>query len=71
MPPKEKGKCDRCGGKLVQRDDDKPEAIKKRLEIYHKDTEPILEHYDCVKINGEQSVEDVSKDILKVLKSYS
>ena len=67
MPSKEEGICDHCGGELFIRDDDKPEAIKKRLEIYHKDTRPILEHYGFVKIDGEQSVEKVTEDILKVL----
>jgi len=49
-------KCDKCGTELTQRVDDNEESLRKRLEIYHKDTEPILEHYDSVKINGEQSI---------------
>jgi adenylate kinase len=67
MPPKNPKKCDDCGGKLVQREDDKEAAIRKRLGIYHRETEPILEHYQAIRINGEQSVEKVSKDIFKVL----
>ena len=67
MPPRDKEKCDKCGGQLLMRDDDKEEAVKKRLEIYHHDTEPILKHYKARKINGEQSVEDVARDILKAL----
>jgi len=67
MPPKEHGVCDKCGGKLVQREDDNEEAIKRRLETYHRDTEALLKHYNAVRVNGEQSVEDVSKDILEVL----
>ncbi len=38
-------KCRACGGRLVQRDDDKPAAVKKRLEMYHEETEPLLEYY--------------------------
>ncbi len=68
MPSKIAGKCDVCGGKLIQRDDDKPEAIKKRLKIYHENTERILKHYDSVKINGEQSVGAAFGDILQALR---
>ena len=42
------GKCDKCQGDLFQREDDKPDAIKKRLEVYHNETEPILEKYDVM-----------------------
>ncbi|MFA5021622.1 MAG: nucleoside monophosphate kinase, partial [Patescibacteria group bacterium] len=45
-PPKQPGICDKCGGQLFKRDDDKPEAIKKRLEIYHQETKPLLAVYD-------------------------
>jgi len=69
IPPKKKGICDECGGKLVKREDDEGKAIKKRLEIYHKETKPLLKHYDGIKINGEQSIEKVSEDLLKVLES--
>ena len=44
-PPKHEGVCDIDGSKLVQRDDDKPETIQKRLKVYHDQTEPIVEHY--------------------------
>ena len=44
-PPKHDGVCDIDGSKLVQRDDDKPETIEKRLRVYHDQTEPIVEHY--------------------------
>jgi adenylate kinase len=45
-PPKHDGVCDIDGSKLVQRDDDKPETVEKRLRVYHEQTEPIVEHYD-------------------------
>ncbi|MBD3248490.1 adenylate kinase [Candidatus Woesearchaeota archaeon] len=43
--PKEEGRCDKCGGELIQRDDDKPEAIEQRLKTYQRETKPILERY--------------------------
>jgi len=61
------GKCDKCNSDLFQREDDKAEAIKKRLEIYHNETEPILERYDVIRINGKQKVESVTHDILEKL----
>ena len=45
VPPKVEGVCDDCGGKLVRRPDDEPETVKERLEIYHKETEPIIGFY--------------------------
>ena len=45
VPPKTPGVCDKCGGKLVQRHDDEPETVKHRLEVYHKETEPLKDFY--------------------------
>jgi len=45
-PPKNEGVCDQDGSKLVQRDDDKPETVKHRLEVYHDQTQPLIEHYE-------------------------
>jgi adenylate kinase len=45
-PPKHEGVCDQDGSRLVQRDDDKPETIRKRLEVYHAQTEPLVDYYD-------------------------
>jgi adenylate kinase len=45
-PPKNEGVCDQDGSRLVQRDDDKPETVKKRLAVYHEQTEPLIEWYD-------------------------
>ena len=45
-PPKREGVCDQDGSRLIQRDDDKPETVKKRLSIYHKQTKPLAEHYE-------------------------
>ena len=46
IPPKVEGVCDVCGGKLVQRKDDEPETVKKRLEVYHRETEPLKGFYE-------------------------
>jgi len=65
-------RCDKCGGSLVSRADDKPRAIKKRLEEFKEETKPVIDYYKkqgrLIKINGKQSIEDVFKDILKALK---
>ena len=45
-PPKHEGRCDVDGSRLVQRDDDKPETVKRRLEVYHEQTEPLIDYYD-------------------------
>ncbi|HUA74268.1 MAG TPA: adenylate kinase [Solirubrobacteraceae bacterium] len=45
-PPKHEGICDQDGSRLIQRDDDKEETIRRRLEVYHSQTEPLIEHYD-------------------------
>ena len=45
-PPKHEGVCDQDGSKLIQRDDDKPETIKKRLVTYHQETEPLVDYYE-------------------------
>lgn len=70
-PPKVKGKCDKCGGDLYQRDDDKSATVKKRIEVYFKQTAPLIEHYrkagKLIEINGEQQIEKVGQDILKAL----
>ena len=68
IKPKQEGICDKCSGELIHRDDDKPEAIKKRLEIYRKETEPLIDFYEkkgvLLRINGEQSIEKVFKDVV-------
>lgn len=45
MPPKEAGVCDQCGGSLIQRDDDRPESISVRLDVYEKSTRPLIDFY--------------------------
>ena len=45
VPPKKEGICDVCGEPLVLRDDDKPETVKNRLDVYHKQTQPLIDFY--------------------------
>jgi adenylate kinase len=45
-PPKHEGICDQDGSRLIQRDDDREETIRRRLEVYHRQTEPLIDHYD-------------------------
>lgn len=65
-------KCDKCGGELITRLDDNIKSIKKRLDEYKKETIPAINYYKkkkrLIEINGEQSIENVFKDILKALK---
>ena len=46
VPPKQEGICDVCGGELYQREDDAPETVAKRLEVYHKETQPLIDYYE-------------------------
>ena len=60
--------CDKCQSSLVQRADDKEEAIKARLKIYHEETKPIFKFFNTIKVNGEQDIEKVTQDIEKAIK---
>ncbi|HRZ19536.1 MAG TPA: adenylate kinase [Methanofastidiosum sp.] len=68
--PKKEMVCDSCGFKLHQRDDDKEEVIRNRLEVYRKQTAPLIQYYNkkIMNVDGEQSINEVTKDILKILK---
>ena len=69
--PKQEGICDKCGSELVLRDDDKPETVKKRLAVYHNQTQPLIQYYGKQKIlrtvDGTKDLEDVFKDITNIL----
>lgn len=67
--PKQKGICDKCNGDLIKRNDDTKEAVKKRLEIYKQETQPVLEIYDnlLITINGEQTIQKIATEILERL----
>ncbi len=70
-PPKEAGVCDKCGGELVQRSDDKPEVIKERLRVYHEQTEPLIQFYKnkglLKTMNGEQDPDAVFKELKAII----
>jgi len=70
-PPKQQGICDECGGELYQRDDDKEETIKKRIEVYINQTKPLIEYYKnreiLVNIDGSQSIENTFDQIINAL----
>ncbi len=70
-PPKVEGKCDKCGGDLYQRDDDKEEVIKSRLKVYHSQTAPLVEYYEkkglLKKINGVGKIDEIFQEIVNAL----
>ena len=71
VPPKREGICDKCGGKLVQRKDDAPETVKARLEVYHKETEPLKDFYAkrglLKSVENQATVAETSQVILRAL----
>lgn len=73
-PPKKEGVCDTCGNELIHRDDDKEETVANRIEIYTKDTKPLIDYYKdkdlLLNINGNQPIEKVSESILELLNKF-
>ncbi len=71
IPPKKEGICDNCGKELVLRDDDKPETVTKRLNVYHEQTQPLIDYYTTknvlAEVDGTKDMEEVFQDIVKVL----
>lgn len=73
-PPKQAGVCDLCGGELIERDDDKPETVRARLEVYHQETEPLKEFYSkhgtLSAVPGDLgTIEDTTRAIKQVLEA--
>lgn len=70
-PPKEDQKCDFDGSELYQRDDDKAETVKNRIQVYFKQTSPLISYYQehgkLVEIDGTQSIDQVTEDLLSAL----
>ena len=70
--PAKEGICDACGGQLYQRKDDVEETVANRIDVYEKQTEPLIEYYSkkgvILNINGEQSIEKVGSDIISGLR---
>lgn len=71
IPTKVEGICDRCNAELILRDDDKPETVKKRLDIYHEQTQPLIDYYTksevLVEVDGTKDMNDVFADITNIL----
>jgi adenylate kinase len=72
-PPKVPDRCDKCGGELYQRDDDKEEVVKNRLRVYADQTKPLLKFYSkkrlLKEVDGGKSVHDVQEAVLAILQS--
>ena len=70
-PTEKDGICDTCGGGMILRDDDKPETVKKRLSVYHEQTQPLIDYYtnaDILKtVDGTADIEDVFRAIVEIL----
>ena len=70
-PPKTENVCDSCGGELIIRKDDAPETVRKRLDVYHAQTEVLMDYYGkqgkIRHIEGNQSIEGANEDILKAI----
>lgn len=73
-PPKTPGRCDYDGSELYQRDDDRPETVKRRIQVYLDQTSPLISHYrhqgKLIEIDGAQSIEQVTQTLMDALKKY-
>ncbi|MBQ3060866.1 MAG: adenylate kinase [Lachnospiraceae bacterium] len=71
IPPKQEGICDTCGKELILRDDDKPETVKKRLDVYHEQTQPLIDYYTekgiLKEVDGTVDMADVFAAITDIL----
>jgi len=65
------GICDKCGGELYQRPDDRVETVKERLKVYFEQTVPLLDYYQAqgklVRVDGKPGIEDVTEAIISAL----
>lgn len=73
-PPQKEHVCDICGSDLIHRDDDNEETVKSRLDVYHKQTEPLIDYYKAqnklVNIDGSGNVKDIFTCVLDIVKKY-
>ena len=69
--PKKEGVCDACGQELVLREDDKPKTVKKRLDVYHDQTQPLIDYYKkegvLAEVDGTKDMEEVFQNIAAIL----
>ncbi len=74
-PPKEPNKCDKCGGELYQRDDDKEETVRQRFRVYMENTAPLIEYYEkkglLYRVDGTKSIDEVFAQIEEILKKIA
>jgi adenylate kinase len=74
-PPTHPGVCDVCGGELYQREDDKPETVRKRLQVYHEQTAPLIDYYRKAGllhvIDGDQAIDAVTRDLMQAIEGLS
>lgn len=72
-PPREAQTCDLCAGELYQRDDDQPETIKARLDVYHQQTVPLIEFYQAAnllhEVNGNLDIDQVTDSLLTIIRN--
>lgn len=72
LKPAKEGICDKCGSELVLRDDDKPETVKKRLTVYHEQTQPLIDYYKKAEVlhsvDGTKEPDQVFEAIVEILK---
>ena len=68
---KKEGTCDTCGSELILRDDDKPETVKNRLDVYHKQTQPLIDFYEAKgvlkSVDGTVDMKEVFEAIVNIL----
>jgi adenylate kinase len=71
IPPKTEGICDTCGKELILRDDDKPETVKKRLDVYHNQTQPLIDYYTkegiLKEVDGTLPMNEVFDAVIRIL----
>ena len=71
-PPKQEGVCDSCGGALAQREDDRPETVRRRLEVYHQETEPLKDYYQAKgvlrTVDNQATIQATTEAMMEALK---
>lgn len=70
LPPKQEGICDKCGGEIIQRDDDSEATIKNRLATYHKQTQPLVEYYRKLGLIFDVSNEGKPEEAVKIVRRH-
>lgn len=73
IPPKKEGICDVCGGELILREDDKPETVQRRLEVYHEQTQPLIDYYKnkgiLKSVDGTKIMDEVFQEIVQIVEA--